>query len=193
MKSNTSRYLKLTAFIWSCCILVFVLVFLFVLLPQNRKKIRTESEYRKVESSASEAFLAAQDQTKIRLKGHIEKLNERLGDFVIDPGSTSNLTYEISGISNEIGLNAFQFAPMSENIAELDECKYVSGQSYHVSFTSSFNKFAAFVNALERYRPFIFVDTFSITRSRQGGKEHDVQMQLAILVAKNEKAKQVKG
>jgi hypothetical protein len=183
----------LAALVWSCCVVVFALVFIFVLLPQKRKKITVESEYRKIESNASEAFLASQEQTKIRLNELIEQLNERLGSFVVDPGSTSNLTYEISGISNEIGLNSFRIAPMSESIAALEDCKYVSGQFYHVSFTSSFNQFATFINALERYRPFIFVDTFSISQSRQGNQEHDVQMQLAILVAKSDKAKEGKG
>ncbi len=193
MKPNTGKYLKLAALVWSCCVVVFALVFIFVLLPQKRKKISIESEYRKIESSASEAFLASQEQTKNRLNELIEQLNERLGDFVVDPGNTSNLTYEISGISNEIGLNSFRIAPMSESIATLDDCKYVSGQFYHVSFTSSFNQFATFINALERYRPFIFVDTFSISQSRQSNQEHEVQMQLAILVAKSEKAKKGKG
>ena len=193
MKSNTKKYLKVTAIVWSCCVVVFALVFIFVLLPQKRKETHIESQYRNIESNASEAFLAAQEQTKVRLKEHIEQLNERLGDFVVDPGSTSNLTYEISGISNEIGLESFRIAPMSESIAALDGCKYVSGQFYHVSFTSSFNKFATFINALERYRPFIFVDTFSISQSRLGNQGHDVQMQLAILVAKNDKTKQEKG
>ena len=193
MKSNTGKYLKTVAFVWSCCIVVFVLVFLLILLPHSKKKIYFESEYRKIEGDAVEAFLAHQEQTKNRLNEHIDKLNERLGDFVIDPGSTSNLTYEISGISNEIGLSSFQVAPMSESVAALEDCQYVSGQLYYVSFTASFSKFAAFINALERYKPFIFVDTFSITRSRQDNLDHDVQIQLAILVAKNEKAKEVKG
>lgn len=193
MKPNTKKYLKLTALVWSCCTILFVLVFLVVLLPQIKNKNRIESEYRKIESSASEAFLAAQVQTKIRLKEHIKELNGRLGDFVIEPGSTSNLTYAISGISNEIGLNSFQVAPMSESIMALDNCKYVSGQFFHVSFTASYSKFANFLNALERYRPFIYVDSFSITRSRQDSTEHDIHMQLAVLVAKNEKAKDVKG
>lgn len=193
MKSNTGKYLKLTALVWSCCIVVFGLVFIFILLPQNRKKISIDGKYKEIESNASEAFLAAQKQTKIRLQEHIDELNGRLGDFVVDPGSTANLTYEISGISNEIGLNSFRIAPMSESIAALDDCRYVSGQFYHVSFTSSFNQFASFINALERYRPFIFVDTFSISRSRQSSQENEVQMQLAILVAKSEKAKEGKS
>jgi hypothetical protein len=61
MKSNTGKYLKLAALVWSCCVVVFALVFIFVLLPQKRKKITVESEYRKIESNASEAFLASQD------------------------------------------------------------------------------------------------------------------------------------
>ena len=193
MKPNTKKYLKLTAFVWSCCIILFVLIFFVVLLPQKKEKNRIDSEYKDIESSASEAFLAAQDQTKIRLKEHIKELDERLGDFVIAPGSTSNLTYEISGISNDLGLNSFQIAPMGENIVALDNCKYISGQFFHVSFTANFGKFANFLNALERYRPFIYVDTFSISQSRQGGIEHDIQMQLAVLITKSEKAKDVKG
>jgi hypothetical protein len=193
MKPNTKKYLKLTAFVWSCCIVLFVLVFLVVLLPQKKKKNRIDGQYKSIENSASEAVLAAQEQTKNRLKEHIEELNERLGDFVIEPESTSNLTYAISGISNEIELNSFQVAPVGESIVALDNCKYISGQFFHVSFTANYSKFANFLNALERYRPFIYVDTFSITRSRQDSVEHDIHMQLAVLIAKNEKAKDVKG
>ncbi|MBN2181281.1 MAG: hypothetical protein JW715_05155 [Sedimentisphaerales bacterium] len=147
----------------------------------------------KVKEQADEAFLASQVQTKNRLKQHIEELNKTLGNFVISPGSTSNLTYEISGLSNEIGLNAFQVAPTGQSIVALDECKYISGQLYQVSFTSSFKKFAIFINALERYEPFIFVDTFSIAKSRVDDSNHDVRMQLAILVAKGEQTNKDKG
>lgn len=193
MKSNTGKYLKGMVIVWSCCLVVYLIIFLLVLLPQSKLRTSKENDYRKIKSNADEAFLASQVQTKSRLNEHIEKLNETLGDFVISPGSISNLTYEISGLSNEIGLNAFQVAPTGQSLAALDDCKYVSGQLYQVSFTSSFNKFATFVNALERYKPFIFVDTFSITKSRFDDLNHDVKMQLAILVEKDEKTDKGKG
>jgi len=189
MKSNIGKYIKVAALVWSGCFIVFLLVYILVLSPLNRRRTNIEIEFRKVKSNADAALLASQEQTKIRLNEQIEELNESLGNFVIEPGNTSNLTYQISGISNKIRLNAFKVTPIGQNIPTFDDCKYISGQLYQVGFTASFNQFAEFLNALERYRPVIFIDTFSITRSREGKTNHTVDMQLAILVAKNEKAK----
>ena len=193
MKSNIAKYIKLAALIWSCCFIVFLLVFLLVLSPLNRHRTQVESEFKKVKSDADSALLASEEETKIRLNEQIQDLNDTLGNFVIESENTSNLIYQISGISNEIELKAFQITPTGQNISAFDNCKYISGQLYQVGFIASFNQFATFLNALERYRPVIFIDTFSITRSRQGENSHTVDMQLAILVLKNEKAKKAKG
>ena len=193
MKSNIAKYIKLAALIWSCCFIVFLLVFLLVLSPLNRHRTQVESEFKKVKSDADSALLASEEETKIRLNEQIQDLNDTLGNFVIESENTSNLIYQISGISNEIELKAFQITPTGQNISTFDNCKYISGQLYQVGFIASFNQFATFLNALERYRPVIFIDTFSITRSRQGENGHTVDMQLAILVLKNEKAKKAKG
>lgn len=193
MKSNIAKYIKLAALIWSCCFIVFLLVFLLVLSPLNRHRTQVESEFKKVKSDADSALLASEEETKIRLNEQIQDLNDTLGNFVIESENTSNLIYQISGISNEIELKAFQITPTGQNISTFDNCKYISGQLYQVGFIASFNQFATFLNALERYRPVIFIDTFSITRSRQGENSHTVDMQLAILVLKNEKAKKAKG
>ncbi len=189
MKSSIAKYIKLAALVWSGCFVVFLLVYILVLFPLNRRRTYIETEFRKVKTNADAAMLASQEQTKIRLNEQIKELKENLGNFVIEPGNTSNLTYQISGISNNIGLNAFQVTPSGQDITTFDNCKYISGQLYHVGFTASFNQFAEFLNALERYKPVIFIDTFSITRSRDGKTNHIVDMQLAILVAKNDKAK----
>jgi hypothetical protein len=193
MKSNIVKYIKLATLIWSCCFIAFLLVFLLVLSPLNKRKKQVESEYKKVKSDANFALLASENETQNRLKEQIHDLNDILGSFVIESENTSNLIYQISGISNEIGLKAFQITPTGQNMAAFDNCKYISGQLYQVGFIGSFNQFATFLNALERYRPVIFIDTFSIARSRQGDNNHTVDMQLAILVTKNEKAKNSKG
>jgi len=188
MKSNTGQYMKIGALVWAGCLVVFLLAFMLVLSPLNKRRIQVESDYRKIKTESDAAFLASLEQTKTRMTEQIKALNEQLGDFVIEPAGTSGLTYQLSGISGEIGLNAFQVAPTGQTITAFDQCKYVMGQYYQVSFTASFNKFAEFLNALERYRPVIFIDTFSITRPSQGETEPKVSMSLAVLVAKDEKA-----
>lgn len=193
MKSNIVKYIKLATLIWSCCFIAFLLVFLLALSPLNKHRTQVESEYKKVKSDADSALQASEDQTRNLLNEQIQGLNDILGNFVSESENTSNLIYQISGISNEIGLKAFQITPTGQNMAAFDNCKYISGQLYEVGFTGSFNQFATFLNALERYKPVIFIDTFSIARSRQGDNNHMVDMQLAILVIKNEKAKKAKG
>ena len=193
MKSNTGKYLKVAALVWSGCFIIFLLVFFAILGPLNKRRIQIETEFKKVEAEAAAASLASQEQTKNRLNEEIRTSNERLGDFVFAPERTSNLTYEIGSIFSGIGLDGFEVTPTGQSIAAFDGCKYASGQYYQVSFTASFNEFAAFLNALERYRPVIFVDTFTITRSSQGDSEPKVDMQLAVLVAKNGKARDAKS
>jgi hypothetical protein len=193
MKSNTGQYLKFTAFVWSGCLVVFLLAFMLVLRPLHKRQIQVETEFRKVKAESDAAFTASLEQTKARMTEHIQQLSEQLGEFVIEPQNTSGLTYQLSEISSNIGLNAFDCAPTGQAITAFDPCKFVSGQYYQVSFTASFTKFAQFLNELERYRPVIFIDTFSITRPRQGETEPKVSMTLAVLVAKDENVKNPKG
>ena len=53
------------------------------------------------------------------------------------------------------------------------------------------DKFAAFLNALERSRPVIFIDKFQIIRSRDSNSNHTVDMKLAVLVGKNGKPEEI--
>lgn len=193
MKSKTGQYLKFTAFLWSGCLVVFLLVYMAVLRPLHKREIQVDSEYRKVKAESDEAFTASLEQTKARMNEHIQQLNEQMGEFVLEPQNTSGLTYQLSEISSKIGLNAFDCAPTGQSVVAFDQCKYVSGQYYQVSFTASFTQFAKFLNELERYRPVIFIDAFSISRPRQGEIEPKVSMTLAVLVAKDEKVKNPEG
>jgi hypothetical protein len=195
MKSNTGQYLKFAAFLWSGCLVVFLLAYMAVLRPLHKRQIQVETEYRKVKAESEEAYMASLAQTKTRMNEHIQQLKEQLGEFVLEPQNTSSLTYQLSDISGKIGINpaVFDCTPTGQTVAAFDQCKYVSGQYYQVSFTASFTQFARFLNELERYRPVIFIDAFSISRPRQGETEPKVSMTLAVLVAKDEKVKNLEG
>jgi Tfp pilus assembly protein PilO len=93
------------------------------------------------------------------------------------------LVFDISRISNTIGLGSFSIMATSHvtGVPE-DEDTVIDEKHVHVGFTGGFNQFAAFLNALERRRPAILVDTFRITRSSRENSGHTVNMRLVILV-----------
>jgi len=192
MKTNTEKYLKIAAMVWSGCFVVFLLVFVLILYPLNKRQNQIESEFRKLKIDADAAFIASQEQTKQRMKELVKKTNDRLGDFMIEADRTSNISHEIIQLSNKIGLN-IEVIPAAQRNTAFDECKYVSGQYFQISFTAGYNEFARFLNELERYRPVIFIDTFSITKSRPDEARPVINMNLAVLVAKNEKQSNTEG
>lgn len=194
MKSVYTKYFRVGAFLWAGCFLGFLLFYLLVLAPQEKLRAQTERQFAETKSIADAAKAAAQEENRIKLEEQVKSLEKRLQDFVTEQEDTANLTFDISQISSDIKLNSFNItATGSEGIIEIENCDYIFAKRIHVDFTGSFNQFAAFLNALERWRPVIFVDTFGITRSQGGALGHEVDMILAVLVGKNATTKGVGG
>jgi len=192
MKLSYREYLKVVALIWIGCIVGFVLIYFLVLVPQGKLKAHTAQRLAETRRICSTARQAAWEETKNELDEQIKDLEKRLKDFVIDPSDAANLTFDISQISSNTNVNSFSItATGSEGITKIANCDHISEKYIYVRFTASFNQFAAFLNALERYRPVIFVDTFSIVRSNEATSGHEVNMRLAVLVRQDLAAKEV--
>jgi Tfp pilus assembly protein PilO len=189
MNSVYRTYLKSAAIIWGLCLAVFVLVFVFILMPQEKLRETTEQQYNEIKSEADTALIVSQESQIAKLNKQIEDMNNRINDFLFTPVEVANLTFDISRISQNIGLGGFGISGTgSERMLLYDNCKYLFARSIPVSFNAGFNEFAAFVNALEKHRPVIFINTFSINRSQQTNGENKVDMELVVLVAKDQKA-----
>lgn len=192
MKVTYGKYILTVVLFWTGCFIVFLLTYLFVLVPQERLKAQTEEQLAEKKNFSSFAQKAAQEQTRFELNEQIDNLDRRLKDFVIQLGDTYNLTFDIDQISNNIKVGSFsQTTTDSEGILPIQGCEYVSKKYIYISFNASFNKFAAFLNALERRQPVIFVETFAITRSRDDSMGHGVDMKLAVLVGREAVAKEI--
>jgi len=192
MKPSYREYLKVVALIWIGCLVGFVLIYFLVLVPQEKLKVRTAQRLTETKRICSDARQAAREETTNELDEQIKDLEKRLKDFVIEPAEAANLTFDISRVSSDTNVNSFSItATGSEGITKIANCDHISEKYIYVRFTASFNRFAAFVNALERYRPVIFVDTFSIVRSNEDTSGHEVNMRLAVLVRQELSAKAV--
>ena len=178
-------YLTITAMAWAGCLVLFVAAYLILLAPQkNREKYydRALTEKKQVYESAQRA---AQEQTKIALDKEIERLRERLKDFVVDFEDSADLTFAIGQIAMERKVAALSIGSGNKRAASttpVADANTVDETNIDISFISEFNQFAAFVNNLERHRPVFFVHAFKIARSNQDKSLYTVTLDVRALV-----------
>lgn len=186
MKSIYGKYLKIGTIFWSVCFVVLFFSYLLILAPQEKLRRMTDKKLEETKNLAQSAKDAAEEKNKAKLIALLTDSGNELKEFVIDEEKEDSLPLDIGRISGDIKLDGFSSNYTSVDLkARTDNYKHITQRQISVNFNSSFNKFAVFLNTLERRRPVIFVDTFSITRSAEGGSRPEVDMKLAVLVAKN--------
>jgi hypothetical protein len=181
-----SRYLLLLALAWGPCLLAAAAAYAAVLRPQwdcrkelDRKLTRGREEY-------AQALLAAKEEKGSPLAEEVERLYQRAGDFVVPMEEAPDLAFEISTLANEGRLESFAMKPAGKTgpngPADLER---VTAKHVDLSFSAPFPRFAAFLNALERHRPILFVETFTISRpAGEQDKPPRASVELALLMVK---------
>jgi len=189
MKLVYRKYFTKVALVWAGCFVLFFFVHMLMLTPQQNSKEWLEGQLARKEQIFSSALKAAQKEIKIQLNKQIEDSRNRLKNFVIDFEDSTNLTFDISRIANEKEVASFSIETKSDSdrSTATPDYRYIFESQVNISFlTASFNQFATLLNALERHRPVIFVDRFTITRSERGSSEYQVNMSLAVFVRKKQ-------
>jgi len=183
------KYLMITAIAWAVCLVLFVAAYLILLRPQTNHKKSLDRTLAEKEQLYEFAQLAAQEQTQIRLNEQIERLRERVKDFVVDAEDAVNLTFDIGRIANEKKVTSFSVEPKDKPAAlatPVPDSNCVEESYIEISFIAGFNQFAAFVNALERHRPVLFVHEFVIARSKKDDSVYKATLAVRALVMKQQ-------
>jgi hypothetical protein len=179
------KYLTTVTLVWTGCFVVLLLVNTLALAPQREIKRRVAKELAEKKQVYETVLKLSQQDSQLKLKEQTEHLKDSLSDFILTSDSSADLTFDISRIAGEKKVASFgiKARDKTENAA-IPNCDYVSENRIDVTFTSGFAQFAAFLNALERHQPVIFVDKFAITRSDENNSGHQVTMELAVLARK---------
>lgn len=181
------KYLTRTAIVWAVCLVLFILVYILVLGPQNSSRKRLKSTLAEKKQLYEFAQRATQEQTKIRLNEQIEGLGDILKDFVVDFEDSANLTFDIGRIAKEEDVSSFSIKNNNkQGISEIPDCNSICENHIDISFIAGFNQFATFVNALERHQPVLFVNEFTISRSKKGESTYQVTLDVAAFVKKQQ-------
>ena len=184
------KYLTKTALIWAACLVLILLAYMIKFRPQKRIDKHLDSELTETKQMYEFAQKAAQKETQIRLKEQIEQLRNNLSDFVVDFEDSANLTFDISKIASEKKVTSFSVRNKEKSgVSVIPDCNYICENHIVISFIGGFNQFVTFLNALERHRPVLFVDKFTITRSGQDDSDFQVSLNVAAFVKKQQDGK----
>jgi len=177
------KYLTIWITVWASSLAVLFVLHVFLLTPQKRALAVLEEklEEKKEEYNASKVADSMQVQAQWREK--MNRLNRKLGNFVAEPNDLDSLAFGISKIARQIRVTEFSSkAESGESYFEIPNCYRIGRAGTNVSFYTTFNKFARFINALERHRPTIFIEEFTICRSEKDYWEHRANLLLSVLI-----------
>ncbi|MHC4617504.1 MAG: GspMb/PilO family protein [Planctomycetota bacterium] len=187
MRANYKRDLATVAAAWAIFFVAACVVYVTVLAPQAEYKKQLEGELATKLATYESAKIAAQEKTRLSLNEQIKGLRERLKNFVVECEDSTNLTFYVSEIAGQKEVASFSINRREDRLkSEMPDCKHICEEHMNVRFNAEFNQFCALLNALERRRPVVFVDDFTITRSKSGELYHPVNMELAVFVMKPE-------
>ena len=186
---NYKKHITTTALTWAGCSIVLFFAYLLLLAPQNKIKKNIEEELSKAKQKHQSALNATRDETQIQLKKEIEQLQNTLKNFVIDFEDSANLTFDISRIASELGLDSFSIKTKAGGVSKIPDCEYIGESKINISFAGRFDQFTAFLSALERHQPVVFVDEFRVTQaSDKKGAGNRVSMSVAVFVKKQQRS-----
>ncbi len=174
--------------IWLSSLAVLIVGFIIFLWPQESAKVRISRQLDEKKQAIVEARQAASEKSRIQLEEDIASLQSVVNDFVMSQTSSANLAFDISRISKNLKIGAFSLTNTDrEAFAQVAGSDDILAKPVNLSFTTSFNTFASFLNALERCRPAIFADTFRITDAPGDAGGQQVDMKLLVLVSDHAK------
>jgi methionine synthase II (cobalamin-independent) len=184
MKVTVKKYLKTTALAWAACFILFGCLYMMLLAPQISEKNKIQKELDEKQTIFNSALQASRKDTKIRMKNEIGDLRSNLGRFVIDTEDLANLIFDISQMAKDKQVRSFSIESKDEkSSSRVPNCQLLGHNRIDLSFTSDFKLFATMLNSLERNKPFVFVDKFSIRQSNsQAQTTPDVRMNLSVFV-----------
>ena len=183
MKPIQKKFFIALGLLWGFSVLALGGIHFVLLEPQQEALRVRESEL----AEAREEYRKCEDigRSKVRRtwEERIKQLGRDVGNYVANPEELDKLAFGISRIGMEVGVKSFVSEVIGEeSYSVMPNYEYIGVSNTSVEFDGTFTQLARFINLLERFRPVIFVDEFTIRRLRSEGNEHKVEMLFNVFV-----------
>jgi hypothetical protein len=153
------------------------------MMPQQKESELLEKQLMEKRLKYSTSKAADSEKTRAQLAQRVGQLSNELEKFAAGIEDLDDLSFSVSKIAAEIAVESFQSKGMDEETYSLIPNCYSIGQvSTEINFSGSFNKFARFINRLERHKPVVFIDEFTITRGYKQDSGPETKLLLSVFV-----------
>jgi hypothetical protein len=179
------KYIITSVIVWAGCFLIFLLVYMFVLVPQKERLATAKQKLAQRDNDYAKVVAAQTGAAKEKLDKEIAGLHAKVDPYVLLSDDTSRLNVDVSKMAAQLGIRGLSLkgGQTEQSQKTLPACKVLVEDTKFINFKGSFIQLARLINGLERHKPVIFVDKFSITRSSQGSPtENDASIVLAAYV-----------
>ena len=183
MKASYKKFLLMLALLWGSAFIMLSGTHMFLMLPQQKETALLGKQWMEKRLKYDLSKAADSEQARVQLSEKVSELTEELDTFATEVDDLDSLWFSISRIASEIGVEGFQGrGKENESYSLIPNCYNIGTASMEVDFEGSFTKFARFINRLERYKPIVFINEFTITRSTKEGSEPKSKLYLSVFV-----------
>ena len=180
MKSSRKQYVGTITLAWASCSLILLLIYMVAIVPQKQRKETLSKQLGVLRQIYESSVAEKQDQARSDLNRQLEAMRDKLLVFVADAENSADLIPDIGRLAGENKLQNLNIK--KHKSTELPDCTRIKEDHITITFKAGYNQFAAFLNALERHNPIVYVDKFAIMRSTENDMNHEVKMELAVFV-----------
>ncbi len=185
MDNIRKKYFITTTLFCSGCFVMFLFAYILLLSPQFGTERKLSDIFAKKKKTYQSVLEVSQQEAQNAMNSNLEKIQDKLNDFVIESEQIADLIFDISRMAKEKKVDSLNIKSQSSAGGKtIQNCSYINEDGIDLTFVGGFTQFATLLNELERHSPVIFVDQFSIGNLKQKTLEHQVNMDLAVFVKK---------
>ena len=163
------------------------LLHLFVVGPKVAVADELENQISAKKAEYKTVTEIANSSAKEALERKFKTVCDRFDSFVIEHSGVGSLALDIKQIAGEISVEDFSSKNKTiRSYEKIGRRERIEAGRILVKFKGSFVQFAEFVNKLERNKPVVLVDTFTIARSINAESKHSFSMALVFFVKKRQ-------
>jgi Tfp pilus assembly protein PilO len=179
---------------WGVWLILTAAIYVLTLGPQNALMARLQNEFVTSNEDYSLAQTAGRPETKAGMEKKLKDLSQKTAYFVVPPDNTPGLILQISQLAAKNQLQDFTTRMVSSysNSKENDASNIVEVW-LELEFTGGFTQMAAFINALERNDPVVFIENINLRRGTQANALPSATMQISYFTGKPELQKTESG
>ncbi|MEN6387185.1 MAG: hypothetical protein ABFD79_18555 [Phycisphaerales bacterium] len=187
MNKALKKDFKLAIFVWLASALLATLVYLFVISPEINLEKQIAAQFVEKQKAFTTILNSNSKDARANLNQQMLQWQDEVGQYAIGIDDLPNLTFDISKIAKDVKVESFSISSQDvySNIKK-QEGAFVNEKQLKVNFKSDFNKFAAFLNAVERHRPVVVVNEFSISNTEHDPSSSQVSLILSVYVKKKQ-------